>query len=199
MKKLVIYYSLEGNTRRIAETIARTIEADLLELKPKTEIPSSGFMKYFWGGKAAMMKTQPELCPMGKDVQNYDVIFIGTPVWAWTYAPPLNTFFTTHPFSQKKVALFCCHGGGKGKIFDKMKEVLTGNQILGEIDFRDPLKHDTDANIEKAKAWAEKVLNPDGRGRGGVDGAGVPAVMTWGGGPRPAWSPSGFGVLTLTE
>lgn len=158
MKKLVVYYSLEGNTKRIAEAIAKTIDADLLELKPKNEIPSKGFMKFVWGGRAAMMKTKPELYPLDKDVHDYDVYFIGTPVWAWTYAPPLNTFFSTHPLINKKVALFCCHGGGKGKIFEKMNAALTGNQILGEIDFRDPLKHDTDANIEKAKRWAENIL-----------------------------------------
>lgn len=155
MKKLVVFYSLEGNTRRIAETIAKAVEADLLELKPQTEIPSQGFMKYVWGGRAAMMKTQPELCPIACDIQSYDVIFIGTPVWAWTYAPPLNTLFSTQSFSNKKVALFCCHGGGKGKIFDKMKTALKDSQVLGEIDFKEPLKNNTEANIEKAKNWAE--------------------------------------------
>ena len=40
MKKLVIFHSFEGNTRQIAETIANPVDADLLELKPKTEIPS---------------------------------------------------------------------------------------------------------------------------------------------------------------
>jgi len=158
MKKIVLFYSFEGNTKLIAENIAKTIDADVLELKPKEEIKSKGFMKYVWGGKAAMMKTQPELLPFDKNIQDYDVLFIGTPVWAWTYAPPLNTFFATHSLRNKKIALFCCHGGGKGKIFSKMAEVLEDNQILGEADFQDPLKNNTDASIEKAKKWAEGVL-----------------------------------------
>jgi flavodoxin len=158
MKKIVIFYSLEGNTRLIAENIAKTLEADLLELKPKKEIASKGFTKYFWGGKAAMMKTKPELLPLDKDPQHYDVLFIGTPVWAFTYAPPLNTFFTANSFSGKKIALFCCHSGGKGKIFEKMKAALQDNQILGEIDFRDPLKNNPDANIQKAKKWSEDII-----------------------------------------
>jgi len=158
MKKIVIFYSFEGNTKLIAENIAKTIDADLLELKPKKEIKSKGFMKYVWGGKAAMMKTKPELFPFDEDIQKYDVLFIGTPVWAWTYTPPLNSFFAAYPLLNKKIALFCCHGGGKGKIFDKMKESLKNNQILGEIDFQDPLKNNTDANIEKAKKWAENII-----------------------------------------
>ena len=142
----------------MAENIAKTIDADLLELKQKKEIKSKGFMKYIWGGKAAMMKTKPELLPFDKDIQKYDVFFIGTPVWACTYAPALNTFFAPHSLLNKKIVLFCCHGGGKGKIFDKMKEALKDNQILGEIDFQDPLKKNTDANIEKAKTWAENII-----------------------------------------
>lgn len=158
MKKIVIFYSFEGNTKLMAENIAKTIDADLLELKQKKEIKSKGFMKYIRAGKAAMMKTKPELLPFDKDIQEYDVFFIGTPVWAWTYTPALNTFFASYSLSNKKIALFCCHGGGKGKIFDKMKEALKNNQILGEIDFKDPLKNNPDANIEKAKKWAENII-----------------------------------------
>ncbi len=158
MKKIVVFYSFEGNTRLIAENISKAVAADLLELKPKKEMKSKGFMKYVWGGKAAMMKTRPALFPFDKDIQKYDVLFIGTPVWAWTYAPPLNTFFSTHSLANKKIALFCCHGGGKGKIFDSMEEILKGNKIVGKIDFQEPLKKNTDANIKKAKKWAENII-----------------------------------------
>ncbi len=158
MKKIVIYYSFEGNTRLIAEHIAEAIEADLLELQPKKEIQSKGFMKYIWGGKAALMKATPELLPLDKNPEHYDLVFIGTPVWAGTYPPSLHTFFTTFSFSDKKIALFCCHGGGKGKVFDKMKKSLKNNQIIGEIDFQDPLKHNTDVNLENARKWADSQL-----------------------------------------
>ncbi|PIE36273.1 flavodoxin [candidate division KSB3 bacterium] len=159
MKKIVIFYSFEGNTRLIATAIAKTLDADILELTPKEEIQSTGIMKYVWGGKAALMNTKPELLPCDKHIQEYDLLFIGTPVWAWTFAPPLNTFFATQVLVNKKIALFCCHGGAKGKIFSKMTRALTHNQILGEADFKDPLKHHTEANLEKAKKWAESIMN----------------------------------------
>ncbi len=158
MKKLVIFYSFSGNTRLIAETIATATDADLLELKPKKEIPSHGFMKYVAGGKAALTKASPELMPLDKNSNDYDVLFIGTPVWAWTYAPALRSFFAAHPIAGKKIALFCCHGGGKGGIFTTMKDAVPGNQILGEIDFRDPLKNNTAYHIETAKKWAEDMM-----------------------------------------
>jgi len=157
MKTLVIFYSFEGNTKLIAENIAKTIDADILELKPKNEIKTKGFMKYVWGGKAAMMKEKPELIPLDKNIEEYDMLFVGTPVWAWSYAPPLNTFFSTQSIANKKIALFCCHGGVKGKIFDKMKQALADNEILGQIDFQDPLKRETIVSIQKAKDWAESI------------------------------------------
>ncbi|MHC4873763.1 MAG: flavodoxin family protein [Planctomycetota bacterium] len=157
MKNLIIYYSFENNTKLIAENIAEAIGADLLDVKPKHEI-KKGFGKYFWGGKQVLMKEKPELLPLDKNWQDYDVIFIGTPVWAWTFAPPLSTFFAANKISDKKVALFCCHGGGKGNIFSKMKAELEGNEILGEIDFLDPLKRDTEENVKKAKEWAEGIV-----------------------------------------
>jgi len=54
---------------------------------------SKGFMKYFWGGRAVMRNIKPELLPLNKDIQEYDVLFIGTPVWAFSYAPALKFIF----------------------------------------------------------------------------------------------------------
>lgn len=158
MKTLVVFYSLEGNTKLMAESIAKEVDADILELKPQKDINSCGFMKYVWGGRAVMMKAKPELLPLTKNPQDYDLVFIGTPVWACRYAPALDTFFSEHKLSGKKIALFCCHKGAKGKIFDKMKDALNINEILGSIDFKDPLKNNPDVNVQKAKDWARKIL-----------------------------------------
>ena len=158
MKILVVYYSLDGNTKLMAESIAEEVKADILELKPKKDISSKGFMKYISGGRAVSMKTKPELLPLDKDPRDYDMLFIGTPVWAWSYAPALNTFFSEQQLSRKKTALFCCHGGGKGKIFDKMKTALKNSDILGVIDFKDPRRNNPDVNVQKAKDWAKKIV-----------------------------------------
>ncbi len=157
MKTLVIYYSFEGNTKLMAEAMAEAVGADLLRLQPRREIQTHGFMKFVWGGKAAMMKDKPELLPLDKNPDDYDLLLLGTPVWAWTYAPPMNTFLSGTPLSGKKIALFCCHGGGKGAIFEKMKAALPGNEFLGEIDFRDPAKRDMEANRGKAQDWARSM------------------------------------------
>jgi flavodoxin len=158
MKKIVIYYSFEGNTKLMAECIATAANAELMQVKPKKEIKSSGFKKYLRGGEAAMMEEKPKLLPLDRNPEDYDLIFIGTPVWAWSCAPPMNSFLLSYPIADKMIALFCCHGGNKGNIFEKMREILVGNHFIGEIDFRNPLKHDLESEIVRAGDWAAMIV-----------------------------------------
>lgn len=156
MKSLVIYYSLEGNTRFVAETIAKEIGGDLLELKPKEDIPSKGFMRYLKGGKQVFMKKTPELFPLDKDPEEYDVIYMGSPVWASSFTPSFNTFFSNVKLKNKKIALFCCYKGSKGNTFKNFTKHLQGNEIIGEIECKEPVK--TEENKNRIKEWA-KALN----------------------------------------
>ncbi len=157
MKKLVVFYSFEGNTRFIAENIAQEIDADLLELRPKKDVKSKGFMKYFWGGRQVVMKATPKLESFDVNPQDYDILFIGTPVWAFSYAPALKSFFEKIHLADKKIAIFCCCQGIKGRALEKMKESLKKNEIIGQIDFIDPLKI-KQASVLKAREWAKKLL-----------------------------------------
>ena len=156
MKTLVIYYSLEGNTHAIGQEIATALNADTIRLKPQNE-PSKRFTKYLWASATSMVKSTPKLEPITIDPQVYDLIVVGSPVWAWTYAPALKSYFNTYKISDKKVALFCCHGGAKGKYFERIKKALVGNQFVGEIDFRDPLKYDLDKAKITASEWAKEL------------------------------------------
>lgn len=158
IKVLVVYYSFEGNTRFIAETVASEVNADLLELKPVKEIQGHGFMKYIWGGRQVVLKTKPELVPFEQKPEEYDLIFIGTPVWAFTFAPPLNTFLSDVHLSGKKIALFCCDEGGLGKTFTHFTERLTGNQIISQMEFLAPLKKEQRSSAAAAREWAGKVI-----------------------------------------
>src|SRR5690606_26672866 len=92
-KILIVYYSHDGNTAFIAESIAEALEADILELRPRRIIKSKDFMKFTWGEHEVVMQMRPELDDLDKDPHRYDIIFLGTPVWAWSFAPPLRTFF----------------------------------------------------------------------------------------------------------
>ena len=157
-KALVVYFSLEGNTRFVAETIAGLAKADILELTPITNI-SKGFTKYLWGGRMAMMKTEPELKPYDINPKDYDLLFIGSPIWAWTFSPPIRTFLAKSKLRKKKVALFITHGGGPKEAMTKFKAALEGNKILGEIDFFEPEGQNTQKEAKvKLKKWVGKML-----------------------------------------
>lgn len=156
-KTLVVYYSLEGHTRLIAEIISKELKADLLELKPlKDLVNKEKFSKYFWGGRQVLMKEKPELKPFNKNPDNYDLIIIGTPVWAWNYAPPIRTFFEKTDFKNKKIALFCSSSGSKGGTFINMKKQLKSNQVISEMEFLD--KNTKEQNKLEARKWAKSIL-----------------------------------------
>jgi flavodoxin len=159
MKILVVYYSLEGNTKFIAEGIKDSINADILEIKLKKELNPKGFSRFIFGGKQVVFKECPELVPLEKNVEDYDVIFLGSPVWAGTFASAFNTFFSQVKIENKKVALFCCYGGQSGKTFDNFKKHLDKNAIIGEIGFKDPLKHDKQSNQNKINQWAKDIIS----------------------------------------
>ncbi|PLX22208.1 flavodoxin [Candidatus Parcubacteria bacterium] len=145
MKSIVVYYSLTENTKFLAKEIAKFVNADLLELKPEKEI-SKGLTKYLWGGKQVFMKEKPKLNKIDKKIENYDQIFIGTPVWAWTFTPPIRTFLSENKIAGKKVYLFASHEGGLGKTLEDLKKQLENNKQISKIDFYKPLE-----NIEKCK------------------------------------------------
>lgn len=159
MKAIVVYYSFEGNTKLIAELIVKETGAELLELKPEKEIPKGGFKKFFWGGKSVIFKDKPRLINTIPDLAPYDTIFIGTPIWAGSFTPPVNTFLSNTVISNKKLAFFACHsGGGADKCFEKLKNTLTGNTLIGTTAFTDPVNTEADSLNEKIKKWLESIL-----------------------------------------
>jgi flavodoxin len=158
-KILVVYYSFEGNTKLIADSIADAVGADRLRLEVVKEQKSHGFIKYLWGGRQVVMKSKPELKqPIEKNAADYDVVFIGTPVWAYSYSPALRTYFSAVKLSGKKIALFCSCGGDRRKTFEHMRAQLPNNDILGEFEAVDPLNHDPDGQKQRAVAWANQML-----------------------------------------
>ena len=156
---LVVYYSFEGNTRFIAEAIAKELSADIQELKPVKDLKSRGFGKYVWGGRQVVTKKKPELMPLEKRPEDYDVIFIGTPVWAYTFAPALRTFFASHKLEGKKVALFMCHGGGPKEAMAKMEAQVPDCVVLGKLDLMNALDEEPEQKKKTALEWARKSMH----------------------------------------
>lgn len=157
-KILIAYYSFEGSTKLIAETLSETLKADIMEVKPVKEMKSKGFGKYIWGGSQVIMGKKPELAKLTKDIKEYDIILIGTPIWAGTYSPPIKTLLEGNYIEGKKVAYFYCHEGGAGKALEKAKAVIEKkNTFIGAKDFVN-VKKDKEQSVEEAKEWSEELL-----------------------------------------
>lgn len=158
MKSLIIYYSYEGNCEQISNAIKEVTNADVLCLQPKKEKKTKSLYRFIWGGMQVYMTKTPELVEYNIDLEKYDTIFIGTPVWFGTYAPPINTFLLQNKIKNKNIALFCCSGNNKRNTFPNFEKALEGNNIIGEIEFVYPIKNGIEEAKNKAKEWVKDCL-----------------------------------------
>lgn len=158
MKTLVVYYSLEGSCKLIAETVADAAGAEILRISPVKDIPSKGFFKFFIGGMLAGIKHAPKLKPFAANPPDYDLVVIGTPVWNNTLVPAIRSFASKFDWSGKRVALFACCGGSGDKALAELKKILHGANVAGEIQFLSPLKHSEKESTARAREWIAGIL-----------------------------------------
>ena len=110
-KVLITYYSHSGNTKNIAEKIREITGGDLFEIKTSHEYPKNFTDIVNQAKKEKEAGFMPELTE-NIDISPYDTIFIGSPVWWYTFATPVRTFLSENDFSGKIIKPFCTHGGG---------------------------------------------------------------------------------------
>ena len=160
MKTLIVYYSLEGNTEYAAEKIAASLGADTLRLRPKKAYADKGFVKFFWGGKSAVMAEKPALEPYEADLAAYGRVIFGFPVWASNFTPPIRTFLQAHlpELSKKRIAAFACQsGGGAEKALAKLKKAAGISEFEATGVFIDPKQKHTETTDRAIDAFAEAL------------------------------------------
>jgi flavodoxin len=158
MKTAIIYYSYEGNGVLVAEILKAELNADIFRIETLDSKKRKGFFLIAWGGSQVFLGKKPPLKPLSVDVSAYDLVIFGTPVWAASPAPAIASFLSKNSFTGKKIALFCCHGGGMGEASTKLKALLSGNTVIGEIDFKYPARMDSAELKQKISEWV-KTLN----------------------------------------
>ncbi len=167
MKTIVVYYSLEGNTDYAAREIAALTGADLLRIEPSKAYPDSGFRKFFWGGKSALMGETPELQPYTFDSKAYERIILGFPVWAGNVAPPVRSFVRENDLHGKRVAAFACQSGaGAEKAFRKLKALPGIDALEAELILIDPKDRPDAGNGARIRAFCEGLDSTGGIGNG---------------------------------
>ena len=153
MKTAVVFYSLDGNCTFIAGEIKNLLSTELIQLYTKDQKKRGKLGKFFWGGGMVFRRIKPPLKPYTFDPSVYDLIIIGTPVWAGTPAPPIRTFISEAGITGKKIALFVCQLGDNGNIFGKIKALLTGNEIVAETAFTGPVKSGSEEVRRQITDW----------------------------------------------
>lgn len=112
MKTLVVYYSFSGRTKELAEDIGLIADSDIIQLKPREDydFTLNTTVKTIRLGMEG--DYSPKLIAYEEEPEAYDLIFIGSPNWLGTYAPPLRSFLRAHNFENKTLVPFLSHGGG---------------------------------------------------------------------------------------
>ena len=128
-KTLVIYYSLTGRTKDIALQIQSLTNADIYEIKPKEEI-KQGASLYITSKKQISSGNYPEIIKDFPNIDEYDTVFVGSPIWWYTAAPVVLEFLKEFDFKNKKVVPFSTQGSNYGKYFEDFNDKAKNANIL---------------------------------------------------------------------
>jgi len=120
MKTLVVYYSWKGKTELVAASISKILDADLRKIEEIKE--RKGLFGFISGGYGATKEKCSRIKSLNFNLNNYNLIFLGTPVWATKPTPAINALISKVDFKGKKVVLFVTMGGFGGKRAIKIME-----------------------------------------------------------------------------
>ena len=136
-KKLVAYFSATGRTAKAAKLLAEVLGADIHEIQPKVPYTKADLN---WLNKKSRSSVEmnnktfrPEIAGSNVNLDAYDVVFLGFPIW-WYVAPTIiNTFLESSDFSGKKIILFATSGGSKfGKTVEELKVSVSADAEITE-------------------------------------------------------------------
>lgn len=114
-KVLIIYYSLSGRTRAVAERLQTKTGADIYEIQTIKTYPSSYPGVYDEPKRELEQNDLPDLKDNPPDMSSYDLILVGAPVWWYTVPTPLMKFLLNADFAGKRVASFCTYDSTLGQ------------------------------------------------------------------------------------
>ena len=130
-KILIAYFSAQGTTKKVAENLSIVIKSDLYEIKPEIEYTKEDLK---WTDENARSSiecknedSRPKLKDKNANIEKYDIIFLGFPIW-WYNAPPIiKTFLESYNFNNKTIILFGTSGGSQfGDTVKKLNKYVKG-------------------------------------------------------------------------
>jgi len=149
MQALVVYYSRTGNTKKVGEDISAELHCDAEEIVDTAD--RSGPVGFVMSGRQATLKELTKIEPLQKDPSKYDLVIIGTPVWAFTMSAPVRTYILDHREKFKKVAFFITLGniGAESTLKDLAELCAKPAEGTLIVKVRDISKEDYKDNLKK--------------------------------------------------
>lgn len=156
-KILVAYFSASGVTARMAKTLADSIGADLHKIQPEIPYTSEDLN---WQNKKSRSSVEmedksfrPTIANKVENMEQYDSIFIGFPIW-WYVAPTIiNTFLEQYDLKGKTVVPFATSGmSGMGNTNKELKNSCSGANL------KEGQRFANNISADKLKSWAEKMM-----------------------------------------
>lgn len=156
-KKLVAFFSASGVTKKVAAELAKVEQADLFEIKPVDPYTADdlNYMNKKSRSSVEMgdLNCRPAISATVEDMAQYDVVYIGFPIW-WGREPSVvDTFLESADFSGKKIIPFCTSGGsGVGR-----SDTALHKNVSGDVKWAKG-KQINRANETEIRRWLDNVL-----------------------------------------
>jgi flavodoxin len=149
---LVVFFSRSGTTREVALQLGARLDADLEEISDTT--PRKGVLGFLRSGIEAQRRQLPPIGSSRRDPAAYDLVIIGTPVWASSVSSPVRAYLRRHRGVLKAVAFFCtCGGTGSHSALAQMQQELGREPVV-----RLQLRQD-DVGTVSAEALIERFVD----------------------------------------
>ncbi|MCD8094869.1 MAG: NAD(P)H-dependent oxidoreductase [Ruminococcus sp.] len=130
MSVIAIYYSFGGNTRGIAEKIADELGAEIAEIRTVKPYMGSYNDVVEQGQREVNSGYLPKLKQMDIDLEKYDTLVLGTPVWWYTLAPAMSSFLSETDLKGKTIYPFATNGGWLGHTFEDFQRACRGAKVM---------------------------------------------------------------------
>ena len=154
-KALVVFYSHSGNTRQIAGYIHETVESDLIELETVDSYPESYDEHLAQTRREVASNYRPPLSTRIGNISEYDIIFVGYPIWVETAAPPVTTFLAGYDLSGKTVVPFCTSGTSSAEAsYRLVRSLCPESTVLEGIQIR---RGTYDTAHERVVGWLQRI------------------------------------------
>ena len=160
VKPLVVYWtwSETHNTKVVAEMLKAKTGADIALIEMVTPYPTDFGSVMQLGQRDLQQPKAPAIKEMNLDLSKYDPIYVGTPIWFSTFAPPVRTFLQSYDLKGKTVALFCTHGQGNPATFKYLADAKAAVPAINYFPEVFAYKGTEAANAGSAlDAWIQKV------------------------------------------